>query len=162
MPTVPHPPALQNRPRALSMGKGMKTALLLPRGWLWDASFNNKVRLRCCVGFVLLVFVCIFKIGPEARAPQNCLKRNITDRPCVQRGKLQKGKAVWYLWIMVRETLLRQTFPLEQGKEIWSKVERNFLETSAPDLPFYRKCDAECIKCKEEGVIEKQFSYPFS
>lgn len=85
--------------------------LLLPCRWLWDALFNNKVRLRFCVGLVLVLFVCIFKLGQKPELHRTVLKETLQTDICVQRGKHQRGKVVWYLWIMVRKTLLMQTFP---------------------------------------------------
>lgn len=91
MAVVPQPPALQSSPRALRMGKGRKTTALLPRGWLWDALLNNKVGLRLCVGFVLVLFA-FFKWGQKPGLHRTVLKDTLQTDPVFRGASSRKEK----------------------------------------------------------------------
>lgn len=89
------------------------------------------------MGFVLGLFVCLhFLMGPKARAPQNCLKKHYRQTLC-SKGRAPERNSFVVALIMVRKTLLMQTFPVEQGKEFYSRLERNFPETSAPECTHH-------------------------
>lgn len=79
------------------------------------------------MGLVLVLFVCIFKLGQK---PELHRKENITDRHLCSKGKAPERKSC--------------VVPLDYGKKNtadanlpWSELERNFLETSAPQCTYH-------------------------